>query len=469
MNAFSAAELRLLIETEDEVRAEAPVFKLDGRTWLLRTFTNPTSVPGYICVSYVWGTGRVPNPFLSAPASISANTVPALSAAMAGTECKAFWIDAFCIPTQQPARRATLESMGYIYSQAVEVRAVLSARTFTAVQQLSTGDRLDETSLAILDADKWVQSVWTYQEVVNSRDLAFVCANAVEVVVDGTDFLNGLGFTLHKYKQKHGLDTFAIREMFPSLDALDDVLGDWRVASRCALLVMSNMDRRKWTEERNYFYAMIGSVTSKPCHRTGQGMEDQHLSETFMSVCEEKNDFSFIYTSAERSTDPSRHWRPGAGLLPSLLPWQSWGKAQPGHFDQDDKFWLDEVLHFELSVSSLTEAARDFIARWLHRGDLVEKTEEEIAQAVHSTLLRMGFTGSRDYIILGDGLFYPQTLLVRGGFDLVVSTTIRWPLGAPGLVRVRSPRIQYIPGVFVGPMGPTGPVTNRSGTSFCLE
>ncbi|KAK5032019.1 hypothetical protein LTS07_004641 [Exophiala sideris] len=222
---------------------------------------------------------------------------------MASTGCKAFWIDVFCIPNQQPARRATLESMGYIYSQAVEVRAVLSARSFTAVHQLSTGDRLDEASLEILDADKWVQSVWTYQEVVNSRDLAFVCVNAPGVVVDGTDFLNGIGFTLQKYKQKHGFDTFAIREMFPLLDALDDVLGDWRVASRCALLVMSNMDRRKWVEERNYFYAMIGSVTSKPCHRTGQGMEDQHLSETFMSVCEEKNDFSFIYTSAERSTD----------------------------------------------------------------------------------------------------------------------------------------------------------------------
>jgi len=473
MDAFSTAELRLLVETEDEGGGEEPVLHVNGRTWLLRTFTTPTSTPGYICVSYIWGTERAANPFLPAPASVSVNTIPALSAAMASTGCKAFWIDAFCVPIQQPARRATLESMGYIYSQAKAVRAVLSARSFTAVQQLSTGDRLDEASLAILDADQWVQSVWTYQEVVNNRNLAFVCASAPGVVIDGTDFLNGLGFSLQKYKQRHGVDTFAIRETFPSLDALDELLGDWQIAGygqRSALQVMSNMDRRKWTEERNYFYAMIGSVTSNPCHRTGQGLGDQHLSETFMSVCEEKNDFSFIYSSAERSIDPSRRWRPRAGILPSILPWHNWGEAQPGHYDQDGKLCLEEVLHFDEISTSLTQVARDFIAQWLRRRDLATASEEDIVRAGHFTLLRMGFTGSRDYVNLGDGVFFPQTPVGGGSFDLVVSTTIRWSLGAPGLVRMKSARgTSYIPGVFVGPMGHMEEMANRNGTSICLD
>lgn len=57
-------------------------------------------------------------------------------------------------------------------------------------------------------------------------------------------------------KPKYSLDTLAIREVFPLLDSLDDVIAAWRLAGyeqRSALQVMSNMDRRKWTEEWNYF------------------------------------------------------------------------------------------------------------------------------------------------------------------------------------------------------------------------
>jgi hypothetical protein len=39
--------------------------------------------------------------------------------------------------------------MGYIYSKAEEVRAALSARSFTAVQDLSRNDRIDDSSLDI--------------------------------------------------------------------------------------------------------------------------------------------------------------------------------------------------------------------------------------------------------------------------------------------------------------------------------
>ena len=81
-------------------------------------------------------------------------------------------------------------------------------------------------------------------------------------MVDGTTILKGIAFTLPKYKQKHGLDTFAIREAYPSLDALEDAIVNWQVAGyeqRSALQVMPNMDCRRRSEQSHDSYAMIGS------------------------------------------------------------------------------------------------------------------------------------------------------------------------------------------------------------------
>jgi hypothetical protein len=268
--------------------------------------------------------------------------------------------------------------------------------------------------------------------------------------VDGSHFLNGVGYTLQKYKESNNLDDFAIRERFPSLDALEDLIADWMIAAyekRSALAVMSNMDRRVWSDERNYFFAMIGAVTSNPCERSE--VTDADLSETFMAICEAKKDFSFIYSSSIRSTDPARRWRPRGGLLPSILPWHSWGELQQGHFDQDGVLWLDCVLLFRRSP--LHDEAKQFIAKWLHREDLGEANEEILATRMHAALVRMGFTGNKEYMNLKDGLFFPQTVLPAGA-DIVVlvSATLRWTLGAPGIACISNGVGSYIPGVFVG-------------------
>lgn len=45
--------------------------------------------------------------------------------------------------------------------------------------------------------------------------------------------------------------------------------------------------------------------------------EDPHLPETFMAVCEEKQDLSFICFV------PAKWWRQAPGLLPWIFPWHS--------------------------------------------------------------------------------------------------------------------------------------------------
>ncbi|KAI9703944.1 MAG: hypothetical protein M1820_005726 [Bogoriella megaspora] len=454
----TSAELILLVEDKDGHHSERPRLHLNGRNWTLRLFPNIGNVSDelvdYICVSYIWGPDRTSSPLKMGPQNISTNTLPALSAAMQNTSDKAFWIDAFSVPTVQPAKAATLESMGFIYSQAKEVRAVLSESSFLAVKQLSTGDSLDCEALITVEADKWIQSVWTYQEVVNSQRLAFLCSAAPRSIVDGSHFLNGIGYSISRYKKKYDIDSFTFRASFPSLDALEDLIADWMIAGyqeRSALAVMSNMDRRKWNEERNYYYSMIGAITSKPSGRLDGGQ--QHLAETLMGICESKGDFSFVYSSSPRSTEPTKRWRPQIGLLPSILPWHSWGESQPGHFDESGFLWLDQMLVYQKSPPS--EEAKDYIARWLHRKDSGDVSEDWIGENTYPALKGMGFTGNETFTALTHGIFFAQTSLPTDNtedLDVFVSATIRWTFGAPGIASYTSQDgvTHFIPGVFAG-------------------
>ncbi|KAL9086070.1 MAG: hypothetical protein Q9165_007282 [Trypethelium subeluteriae] len=381
------------------------------------------------------------------------NTLPALTAGIRNSDSEAFWIDALCVPTAQPERRITLESMGFIYSRAKEVRAALSNDSFKAMRQLAINKELNVAGMATLEQDKWIQSVWTYQEVVNSQLLVFVCHDAPGMLVDSDDFLNGLGYSLSKYKERHGIDALSMREHFPALDAFDDLIADRMIAGyteRSALAVMSNMDRRKWDDENNYFFAMIGAISDKIYRWTSE--HDKPPSESFMMICEAKNDFSFIFSSTARSTDPARRWRPSSGPLPSILPWHSWGESQPGEVNLDGSLQLDSMM--ELRRSSLSKDAKRFL-QWLRREDLSEASEVTIPEKIYMSLLRMGFTGRKEYISLSHGLFYPQDeVLPQADVKILVSTSIRWTLGAPGLANIFAGMNSYIPGVFVGLIDP---------------
>ena len=453
-----SSEIYLIVEAEGGIDGHGPRLFLNGRDWTVKLFSisqnSSEKLLDYVCVSYIWGADRTENPMDVGPQDISTNTLPALSAAMQNTDTKAFWIDAFCVPSVQPAKTATLESMGYIYRQAKEVRIVLSETSFLAVKQSQIVDRLSDEALVTLEADKWTRSVWTYQEVINCQRFAFVCPSAPGLIIDGTRFLNGLGYSISQYKKEHDIDGFLFRKTFPSLDALEDLIGDWMVApyeKPSALAVMSNMDRREWSEERNYFYSMIGAIASEPCRRLDT--EQQHLAETFMRICESRGDFSFVYTSSPRSRDPTRRWRPRAGTLPSILPWHCWGESQRGHFDGSGSFWLDQVLI--LQRSPLSGQAKDHISRWLHREDFNKACEDELGEHIYSALVDMGFTGVKTFVTLTDGMFFPQLPESAEGaviVDVVVSGTIRWTVGAPGIASCvdKNGAACFIPGVFAG-------------------
>jgi len=462
-------DLRLLVEVPGASPNADEHIHIKGRTWrlekdILQRTKDPEQIRPFTCISYVWGSGRRSNPFYPTK-EMSDRTLAALELAMQISDATAFWIDAFCIPPYHPAKRATLESMGFIYSLATEVIVSLSSSTGQVLKRMGRLEAIDDESLEILERDTWVESVWTYQEVINSRKLRFVARNQLaewfgiwsgpwtrETNVDGRNFFNSLGYSLQKYRARHHIKDLDVFVKFPRLDALEETLSDWELsnyAERPALQVMSNMDRRKAAITKYRFYSMIGSLTSIPSERASEGKFSE-LAEAFMRICEEKNDYSFIYSSAPRDNSG---WRPLPGYLPSLISWHCFGEGQQG-FHNESGFVLKDVLYLEQS-SNLGGKELDYLLSIVQQlGD--EKNEdkdETVSTKLFTIIKRMGFTGERSYIMTELGVFFPQfpLPLQEASLAIIVATHVKWTFGAPGFATaISNGHVVCIPGVFVG-------------------
>lgn len=445
------------------VRSSAPhsaSLNLSGQTWHISTEEIDVSrdeAPEFACISYAWGSGRVLSP-LDNNHSISDNTVPALTAAMcARPSCTRFWVDAFCVPTQGEGRRATLASMGWIYSLAAEVICVLSPAARVAIDQMSQSDRIDEAAINAVEKDEWVSRAWTYQEVVNSRLLFFTSIapdnssatneGGSRGLIDSDHFLNCIGYTLSCLP---GND-LQKSQKFPCLDAFQELIADWSVAffqKRSALQVLTNMDRRTQERPEDRFYAMIGAISKVPPSLSTAG----NACEEFMAICEGKGDYSFIFTATERETEAGRRWRPrSTGNLQSLMPWHLFGEPQPGHQDNEKRtLCLDQMV--EPRMGQPDDRALQNICVWL--SGLLEPGDEKLPteESIFKCLKKMGFKGVSGCLFTEAGYFFPFKPIVHSGnVNIIVSAAVRWRIGAPGLACERSGQnVIYTPGAFIG-------------------
>jgi hypothetical protein len=450
-------EFRLVVECENQSHPNF-FMTVDNRHWSLTApydITNWTAVPEYTCISYIWGSGRASHP-LDLGFDISDNTLPSLSAAISNNLGVAFWIDAFCIPADRQKKHATLESMGFIYSRAKQVVVVFSRSSFAAIEQMVKSDQLDDDQLEVLNRDEWVKSVWTYQEVVNSSKLICISADLPGSTVNGSDFLNRVGYSLHLHKKRHNLSAFDINDRFPNLSALEDLVADWMISGyleRSAMQVMAAMDLRVHRKPTHRLYAMIGAVSHKLA-RTSTYSTVVELAELFMSACEEKNDYSFIYSAAPRDTRSGKRWRPLPCALPAILPWISYGSGQRAYTDSSGRFWLEDMITIPVQPSSqlvLSPTLKEIIVLWTDYSGPVE-SDEYLVEHMFRALKRVGFKGSEEYMVLEDGLFFPLHDVLSLG-SVLVATGVRWPFGAPGLlVQDTGEGMAYVPGVFVGPI-----------------
>lgn len=450
-------EFRLLVETP-EPHGRPSIF-LEEKYWSVTEpldTSSPSDLAEYICISFVWGSGRTFNP-LHPAVEMSDHTIPAVTAAIRNRDpdlsVSKIWIDAFCMPIEPQAKRSTLESMGFIYSRARQVVVVLSNKAFAAIEEMGQVDpaKMSSSATDVLDTlenDAWMRSVWTYQEVVNSNDLIFTGNGVTGRFIRGRHFLNRFGNYLEAWKRANGCNSFGFREKYPTLDAFQDVVLDWWMAGyqgRSALQVMSQMDRRHSAEPSNIFYAMIGAITNKPAWG-GSYSSLESIAESFMELCEEKGDYSFIYTSTERNKRSG--WRPAPKILRSALPWHCRGVAQRGEKDPEG-IRLKDIVILDKSTS-IAEEGRVQILGMVKSSD-EGQSDAALAEKTYSTLCQLGFAGSEAYIITTHGLFFPQWSIASVPLLLWASTSLAWNVFVPGMaVFLVEGERRYIPGVYAG-------------------
>jgi Heterokaryon incompatibility protein (HET) len=450
-------DFRLLVETPDPYGR--PIVVEDKQLSMTGPLdiNSSSDVPQYICISYAWGSGRVPNP-IHPTVKMSDRTLPAVIAAIRNNDpnhsASMIWIDALCVPVEPLAKRATLESMGFIYGSATQVVVVLSNEAFAAIEKTSQLDTARTSSAAaeildVLENDTWMRSVWMYQ-VVNSRDLLFTGEGMVGKFIPGEPFLNRFGHYLQTWQRANGYNSFTFREKYPFLDAFENVVLDWRMAGygeRSGLQVMSQMDIRLSEEPSNKFYSMIGAITNKPAGRSLTSSIES-ISETFMELCEEKGDYSFIYASTERDKRSGYQWRPAPGILRSTVPWHCLGAAQRGEKDPQG-IRLKDIVVLEIAAS-VSEPGREIVLLTTQSDD-EGQTDAALATKMYSLLRQLGFTGSEEYLVTTRGFFYPQWPIFSAPLVLWASTTISWRVAVPGMAVVSvDGQKRYVPGVFVG-------------------
>ena len=455
-------ELYLIVKTNESGADQT--LAVDGEQWRLSgpyDADGMNAIPPYACVSYVWGAGRLENSLFPSHL-MSDHTLPALQAVVraAPAGIAAFWIDAFCIPYHQPARSATLESMGYIYSAADCVVAALGSELCEALREMTKRDWLTEDLLSLFESNAWIASVWTYQEIVNAQKVLVTSMTLEAPVIEGDTFLNRIGYSLHMYKQQRPFSSFDMRRVWPQVDAFEDVGGDYMLYSafnRPALQIMSMLDRRIAQYERNKCYTMIGALTAKRTGRddaAGEGLAS--LRKKVIDVSEEKGDWSFLYSSTVR--DETEPWMPSSEQeLRSVLPYFTHGSGQSGRRDEESRVWLEKVHVMRSVLGKKGEVDVATLKDIISRLSLNVATDSSVSlgdlkEQVRNVLMSAGFTGRGEEIIMPYGMFYPQESAPSTvDVDVITSTEIFWTFGRPGMLVARGDRgNRYIPGVLIG-------------------
>lgn len=472
---------RLLVPATDLTPPDTLSVELCGSRWVLTEFAQISDAPPYTCISYSWGSGSVENIFEDGQlmsyrtlpvieATIKASLSPenwdyalkctppdaqkeaaALAAALKASQ--AIWIDALCVPSQEPARAACLRRMGAIYSSAAQVFVVLSEPCFKPLRQIHDKVRMNPEELFVLENDNWITRAWTYQEMANSNSTLFIAQGDGSVLLLAQDFLDAISADTDAYADAQGFERTKLPARFPKLESLQVMMAEHRVVEltgRSAYQVMSAVHQRFAEREEDRIYAMIGVIATSPSDNSDDWAA-LHPAEYFMRVCEVKGDYSFIFCTAPRSDIPGRGWRPVADQIQPVLSgllapsYGLKGCLKAAHLQLDN---MSRISPGTLSTGAMN-AIRSFVG-----SDIAGLSSGDIANVALDNLRRYGFSGCGEYLETENGYFFPQSTLASSDEIFVaVSEDVQWTNGGPGLLlRSNGAEINQFcdVGVFIG-------------------
>lgn len=149
------------------------------------------------------------------------------------------------------------------------------------------------------------------------------------------------------------------------------------------------MDWRQTKEEQTYWYARMGAISKQHQLHPTNGTS-RELAMRFMDICDEKGDFSYIFSSASREGDidtvafpsvcPARRWRPlpdrdpttGFWKLSAIVPAHNHGSQQPGELQSDGQaLMLQNIAIYAVQTrTKLSPSTLKWFSTWM-KGEVI--------------------------------------------------------------------------------------------------
>ena len=465
---------KLLIPTTETNLPSTKTIELCGKTWTLVDFERLSDAPPYTCISYSWGIGKTVN-HLTNEEEISDRTVPVIETVInsfESTECRdteirslfhgenliseklklshkashAIWIDALCTPQQQPAFDICIQNMGEIYKEAAQVFVVLKDNCLDTVNKIYDKKSLNLDDYLAIASDDWIDRVWTYPEFVNSKMMFFISEGRGTTFINEQNFLNALMSDEKAYADIQNL------ELIQKLERMQLLVAANQMNEQSAFQAMSATHRRLVTYQDDRINAMLSVVAG-----VLPNIPNKHLitaAENFMRVCEENDDFSFIFSTNKRSKILGRRWRPiGDEITPVISDVSVLGNGLSGSL-KDTHLQMNNMCRMiPWKSNSIVYSIENFL-------------NTDFSKALFNKLTEHGFTGYDKCIKLEQGYFFTQSPHKRSkDLFVAVSHDVKFHQGAPGLLlRSNDTDINQFCdiGVFIGRAPVTSEIINIS-------
>ncbi len=465
---------KLLIPVTESILPGTKTIELSGKLWTLVDFERLSDAPPYTCISYSWGKEKTVNP-LNNEQKISDRTIPVIETtinsfdssecqdteilslfgrdkhaeklALARNASHAIWIDALCSPHEQPAADICIQNMGEIYKEATQVFVVLNANCLDTVHKIYNKEFLNLNDYIMVGSDDWMDRVWTYQEFVNSKMMFLVAEGKGKTFISELNFLNALMSDEAAYSDNQDI------ELIQKLERMQLLVVEQQMEERSVFQVMSAMNRRDCTHADDYMNAMIAIVSD-----TNTGILDRNLitpTEYFMRVCEEKEDYSFIFSTNQRSEVLGRTWRPldNEIIRPVISDIFANGSGLSGSIKKTHLQMNNMCRMVPWKSNPVSSAIESFL-------------KADFPKEILERLRERGFTGCGECLKLEHGYFFPQTSHKRSkSLFVAVSHNLKFHEGAPGLLlRSNDTDINQFcdTGVFIGRAPEIGETINVS-------